>query len=161
MLLENTGVHMTRRSGRFRSDMRPDVLGFVSFLHDVGDADALLKLGSATDVPHCYLCGSQSVELDDDGCCQVCICCTLCKLAHHANCLERHIGNVDDAILGAVSESCTSRGGSASQAVILRALAAVFAGPLASIQPSPGEVLCSLCSSLVSRALKGPREPTP
>ncbi len=156
-MIPNTRVHMVRRSGRFRADMNPAVLQFVEFVHASGEADTIVKLGSAVDAFSCDLCGSPVVDTDSGA--QLCTKCPLCNHTHHAHCIGQQLGD-DTLVFDAVVDFVRCQGGTASLDSVLNALGSVFAGPAANLQPRPSDVLCALCSKLVARALNGHRGAT-
>ena len=151
MLIPNTGAHMVRRGGRFRSEMRRSIVDFVELLNSAMEAETVQRIGSSDDACMCQLCHSQVAELETHS--QLCTACPLCSGCHHASCLAERFSEA--SVMDAIFESTASRRAGLLDQVMAR-LCLIYKGPLSKVGSGPTDALCLLCSTLVVRALKGP-----
>ncbi len=142
---------MLRRAGRFRSDMRQEVMEFVHLLYDAVEAETIQTIGCSSDAFQCVVCNSTVVECSDGP--HLCIKCPLCSLGFHSHCLKQHAVS-DQDILDVVARTCGSHEGAHTLKSLLDVISQVFCGPLAKLDQGPVDVLCVLCSKLVSQAVQ-------
>lgn len=99
MVIPNTGVHMLRRSGRFRAEMDKSVLSFIRFVQDCEESILAVATGSAPvmgSAPPCHVCGRILCTEEHTRVCPLC-------------CTSSHVSCVHDLAMEALADHAAAQ----------------------------------------------------